>query len=149
MPDSDPWSNKKLPVLVVLLLVTTENKTVPFTSLWCVVRNFLLHSSKKLGRKNVEIVIKCGIFLWFTVEVFCFAEMPQEGLKNHLMWVSSSLQRLTEEEEEEEESDSRNIRWERETCQRKSTHVYLLPAPCWTGVQYGVLISISCHWDGG
>ncbi|MEQ2221234.1 hypothetical protein ILYODFUR_013680, partial [Ilyodon furcidens] len=39
------------------------------------------------------------------------SEMPQEVSKNHLMWVSSSLQRLTEEEEEEEDdSDSRNIR---------------------------------------
>ncbi|XP_047236292.1 Fanconi anemia group C protein isoform X3 [Girardinichthys multiradiatus] len=39
------------------------------------------------------------------------SEMPQEVSKNHLMWVSSSLQRLIEEEEEEEDdSDSRNIR---------------------------------------
>ncbi|XP_023199100.1 Fanconi anemia group C protein isoform X1 [Xiphophorus maculatus] len=38
------------------------------------------------------------------------SEMPQESLKNHLIWVSSSLQRLTEEEEDEEDSDSSNIR---------------------------------------
>ncbi|XP_015251318.1 PREDICTED: Fanconi anemia group C protein isoform X1 [Cyprinodon variegatus] len=38
------------------------------------------------------------------------SEMPRESWKNHLMWVSSTLQRLTEEEEEEEGSDAINIR---------------------------------------
>lgn len=34
------------------------------------------------------------------------AEMPQEAWRQHLNWLSGSLQRLTEEEEEEGDEDN-------------------------------------------
>lgn len=43
------------------------------------------------------------------------AEMPQEAWKNHLEWLTASLQRLTEQEEEEEDSQSSRLR-ERKAC---------------------------------
>uniref|UniRef100_A0A3B5L8Q3 FA complementation group C n=1 Tax=Xiphophorus couchianus TaxID=32473 RepID=A0A3B5L8Q3_9TELE len=61
--------------------------------------NFLdaLHSAYSRYRKCFYCI--------FSLCFFFFPEMPQESLKNHLIWVSSSLQRLTEEEEDEEDSD--------------------------------------------
>ncbi|KAM4745627.1 Fanconi anemia group C protein isoform 2-T2 [Anableps anableps] len=73
------------------------------------------------------------------------SEVPQEGLKNHLMWVSRSLQRLTEEEEEEEDSDSRNIRGN-----RKVFEAWFLLVQCAHWVQVAVqLLVTSAPEDSG
>lgn len=40
------------------------------------------------------------------------AEMPQEAWRDHLNWLSSSLQKLAEEEEEEDRDKSRSTRLE-------------------------------------
>lgn len=59
------------------------------------------------------------------------AEMPQQAWRRHLIWLSSSLQRLTEEEEHRDDNSSRSG-WERlaeGTCECGSASTTSLNAP--------------------
>ncbi|KAM4579229.1 Fanconi anemia group C protein [Fundulus diaphanus] len=62
------------------------------------------------------------------------SEMPQEALKDHLMWVSSLIQQLVEEEEE----DSRNIRGH-----HKVFEAWLLLVQCGHWVQVAAQLLVT------
>ena len=51
----------------------------------------------------------CPLTIIVSVCELALAEMPQEAWRHHLNWLSSSLQRLTEEEEEGDGSSSTRL----------------------------------------
>ncbi|XP_005722434.1 Fanconi anemia group C protein [Pundamilia nyererei] len=72
------------------------------------------------------------------------SEMPQGAWRNHLNWLSSSLQRLTEEEEEEEEGDGRSTRGHHNVFE-----AWFLLVQCAHWVQVAVQLLVTSGTEDG
>uniref|UniRef100_A0A3B4FNB2 FA complementation group C n=1 Tax=Pundamilia nyererei TaxID=303518 RepID=A0A3B4FNB2_9CICH len=116
-------------------------KTLVQTFTKCFLRELALLKPQVSYNKCIHV---CFFHHYVIKSESVLAEMPQGAWRNHLNWLSSSLQRLTEEEEEEEEGDGRSTRGHHNVFE-----AWFLLVQCAHWVQVAVQLLVTSGTEDG